>query len=151
MMFRIPFKTLIYFSAFTALVFFSSCDSCEDPFISDIKFCVTVPSGENQCDENVTVFKPFDPSISASCIVNCVETTDNVIYRLSFNDNGDLITVSENTISIASANREADAYKTFASLPLPPNTMWNIGEWQVDIEIDSAIPVTTSRTFRVEE
>lgn len=151
MMFRIPFKSVSTICALVAIVFFSSCDSCEDPFISDIKFCVTVPSGENQCSDNVTVFKPFDPSISASCIVNCIETTDNIIYRLSFNNGGNLVTVSERTISIASAEREADTYETFASLPLPPNTMWNVGEWQVDIEVDSAIPVTTSRTFRVEE
>jgi len=144
-------KTFSLFMLIGMGLFITSCEDCEDSSISELQLCVEVPSGDRLCDENKTSFAPFDPSITASCKVNCVETTDNVTYTLYFNNGGNLIQVSEKTISISDAGEEADSYETFATLPLPDNTMWNVGEWQVDVEVDSAVPVRATKTFNVVE
>lgn len=118
--------------------------SDDDPGITNIKLCESIPSGENECEDDTDTIASTNPTINISCDLEGVEENDSVNFTLSLDSNGSLTEVSSLNTQLDGSGNSGTAFATFT---LPANTVWGEGSWEIEIELETEIPVTATKRF----
>ncbi len=140
---------LMLMGLLTMSLFFTSCE--KEPSFSSIEVCVDFPSGENECGSDVSTFQTTDPTISVSCELANASIEDDISFGLYFNNNGSLLEIAtfRERIEDLTDGEDGKKLKAFAKFTKPSNLIWDPGEWEIQVDLESETPISITKKFTV--
>ncbi len=127
---------------------FGACCSEDRAEISEFRVCDS--DSEILCESNKSVFSQNDPLIHASAKLECVDAERTATFTLFFNLDGTKIEVAQASANLSDAEEDSNVFNVAGNFGLPENFIWDPGEWEVTLDVNSSEPLNAVKKFTVE-